>query len=57
MKKWICAILLLTAMAMLLTGCGSQSSKEGSTAADAGQQAAEPKAEMKEKVVVACWGN
>ena len=54
MKKWICAWLLLVT-AMLLTGCVSQNGKDGSTAADA--KAAGTKAETKERVVLACWGN
>ena len=59
MKRFACA-LLLAMTALLLTGCGGQSGKEEGAAATAGQQAAEPKAEVaetKERVVIACWGN
>ena len=57
MKRLTCVLLMLVMTAMLLSGCGSQGGKEANTAVNAGQQAAEPKAEAKEKVVVACWGN
>ena len=57
MKRLTCVLLLLVMTAMLLSGCSSQGGKEANTAVNAGQQAAEPKAEAKEKVVVACWGN
>ena len=52
MKRLTCVLLLLVMTAMLLSGCGSQAGKEANTAVNA-----EPKAEAKEKVVIACWGN
>ena len=57
MKKFVCVLLLLVMTALLLTGCGSQKGKDGNTTMTAARQAAESKAETKEKVVVACWGN
>ena len=52
MKRIVYCLLSLAMAATMLTGCGSQSSKEGNTVENVGSQA-----EKKEKVVVACWGN
>ena len=52
MKKMACFLLSLVMAATMLTGCGSQSNKEGNTGEND-----ESQAEKKEKVVVACWGN
>ena len=55
-KKRAC-VLLLVMTALLLAGCGSQNGQKENATATAARQAAGPRAETKEKVVVACWGN
>ena len=52
MKKAANLLLSVVMAATLLTGCGGQSSNEGNTAKNT-----ESRAEKKEKVEIACWGN
>ena len=56
-KKRACVLLLLVMTALLLAGCGSQNGQKENATATAARQAAGPRAETKERVVVACWGN
>ena len=51
MKRIVYCLLSLAMAATMLTGCGSQSSKEGNTVENVGAQG-----EKQEKVVVACRG-
>ena len=52
MKRITCFLLSLVMAATMLVGCGNQSTNGGT----AGENST-PRAEKKEKVVVACWGN